>query len=40
MLKILRHGFVDGNNNGKDDVEEWENSMDYGLGEAYQKDVN
>jgi hypothetical protein len=27
-------------NNGRDDVEEWENSMDYRLGKAYQDDDN
>lgn len=31
------YGFVDGNNNGRDDVEEWQNSMDYRLSKSYQE---
>lgn len=32
------NGFVDGNNNGRDDVEEWENSPDYWLGMSSKED--
>jgi hypothetical protein len=32
----IAYGFVDGNNNGRDDVEEWQNSMDYRLQAPWQ----
>jgi hypothetical protein len=35
---IKAYGFVDGNNNGRDDVEEWKNSPQYNIPYPYLDD--